>query len=284
MPNLPSAATLIQTAQWILVLLGLGLTGAWFFAPRCQRLRQQSALVPLWSANIPDTLLLGMTVSWAILLGLWFASTIATRNGLTASDGWTSVIFATGLHGAVVSSVGFLGFYLRSVGRPLPPAGRTPSAPLADRLLLGAAVLCMAMPLVLATSFTSSEVMERLGMEIKLQDLAGFFTASSPPLMLLALTFVATVLAPLSEELLFRAGLFRILASFLPRWAAILVSAMAFASLHQSTVHFLPLTVLGVIFALAYEKTGSLLVPVVAHGLFNLNSILNLLAGLGSVS
>jgi membrane protease YdiL (CAAX protease family) len=282
MPDLPSAATIIQNAQWALALLGLGLAGAWYFAPRCQPLRRRPARVPPWSADVPDTLLVGFVVCLAVLLGLSFASTVTLRNGLTTSDGWTSVIFALGLHGTILATVASLALYKRSVGEPLPPAGSTPPAPLTDRLLLGAAVLCAALPFVFAASYTSAEAMELLKMEVKRQDLAGFFTTSSPPLVLISLTLVATVLAPLSEELLFRAGLFRILASFLPRWAAILVSAMAFASLHQSTVHFLPLTVLGVIFALAYEKSGSLLVPVVAHGLFNLNSILNLLAGLGT--
>jgi membrane protease YdiL (CAAX protease family) len=95
---------------------------------------------------------------------------------------------------------------------------------------------------------------------------------------------MGVVVAPLGEELLFRAGLFRISRRYLPRWAALLLSALAFASLHLSTVHFVPLTVLGVVFGIAYERSGSLLVPVIAHGLFNLNSILLILAGVGGTS
>jgi uncharacterized protein len=37
--------------------------------------------------------------------------------------------------------------------------------------------------------------------------------------------------------------------------------------------------VLGVAFALAYERTGRILVPIIGHALFNLNTILLLLAG-----
>jgi membrane protease YdiL (CAAX protease family) len=284
MPDFSAAAEIIQLSQWALAVGGLVLVAVWFLAPKCQPLRTQPALVPEWDNDLPDTLLVGCVIPASIFLGLAFATSITRSYGLAASDGWTSVIFALGLHGAVVVSVAGLGVYKRSVGRPLPPAGRSPAAPLTDRILLGAAVICGAMPFVLAGSFASAEAMKLLGLEVKLQDLAGFFTTSNSPLLVLALTIVATVVAPLSEELLFRAGLFRIFRRFLPRWGALLLSGALFAALHWNVVHFLPLTVLGVVFALAYEKSGSLVVPVVAHGLFNLNSIVNLLAGVGGPS
>lgn len=284
MPDLSSAADIIQLSQWVIAFVGIALIAIWFLAPKCQPLRDQAALVPAWNNDLPDTLLVGCVIPAAVFLGLAFASSLRASLGLAASDGWTSVLLAFGLHGTVVVSVVALGIYKRSVGRPLPPAGRTPAAPLGDRVLLGAATICAAMPFVFVGSYLSQQAMTLLGWEVKFQDLAGFFTAASSPLLLLALTVIATVVAPLSEELLFRAGLFRIFRQFLPRWLALLLSAILFAALHQNLVHFIPLTVLGVIFALAYEKTGSLVVPVVAHGLFNLNSILNLLAGGGSSS
>jgi membrane protease YdiL (CAAX protease family) len=36
-----------------------------------------------------------------------------------------------------------------------------------------------------------------------------------------------------------------------------------------------------VIFSLAYERTGRIAVPIIAHGLFNLNTIILILAGVG---
>ena len=42
----------------------------------------------------------------------------------------------------------------------------------------------------------------------------------------------------------------------------------------------MPLFVLGVVFSLAYERTGRILVTVIAHGLFNLNTIIVLLSGI----
>ena len=42
----------------------------------------------------------------------------------------------------------------------------------------------------------------------------------------------------------------------------------------------LPLAMLGMLLALVYEATGSIRVAIIAHGLFNLNTIILLLSGL----
>ncbi|HLP08511.1 MAG TPA: CPBP family intramembrane glutamic endopeptidase, partial [Opitutaceae bacterium] len=174
--------------------------------------------------------------------------------------------------------------YRRSLGRSLPAVSARPAAPLTDRVLLGAAVFCAALPLVSATSTLAKLSMEWLGIPISQQEIADLFATAHSPWLLMALTGAAVVVVPIGEELLFRAGIFRISMRYLPRWAALLLSATAFALLHSNTVHFAPLLVLGIVFTLAYERTGSLLVPVIAHGLFNLNSIVRILAGVGGTS
>jgi membrane protease YdiL (CAAX protease family) len=282
MHDLTPAATTLALLQGLFVLGGLGLSGAWFFAPKLQPWRAQPARMPRWDAPLGDTLLVCWVAAVTVLFGSLLAGSTARQFGLTVTDGWTSVLSVIGFQGSLVLVFALLALYKRSVGRPLPAVAARPSAPFGDRILLGAAVFCVAMPFVLATSFASTAAMNALDLPIKLQDLAGLFATTNSPALLIALTIMGIVVAPLGEELLFRAGLFRLLGVFLPRWAAVLLSALAFATLHWSAVHFVPLTVLGIIFALAYEKSGSLLVPVIAHGLFNLNSILALLAGLGS--
>lgn len=284
MPDLSAAADAILLCQWLLAFAGLALVAVWFLAPKLQPLRQRPALVPHWDAPVVDTLLACWVAVCGGFLGSLLAGSTARQLGLATDDGWISVLSVLGFQGAIVATLVAFALYRRSVALPLPPAGRRPPAPATDRILLGAAVFCAALPFVYGTSYLSAWLMELLGLPVKLQDLANLFTATDSPLQLLALTLMAVVVAPLGEEVMFRAGAFRIARRFLPRWGALLLSALLFATLHRSAVHFLPLTVLGVIFALAYEKSGSLLVPVVAHGLFNLNSILLLLAGIGGPS
>ncbi|MFT3828499.1 MAG: CPBP family intramembrane metalloprotease [Opitutaceae bacterium] len=281
MSDLSPAANAISLAQWAFVLVGVALVAAWFFAPSLRAVRTTASRMPAWDAPLGDTLLVAWVAVCAVFVGSLLAGSLSRQFALDPAGGWMSVLSVLGFQGAVTATLALFALYRRSFGRALPPVGATPALPLPDRVLLGAAVFCAALPPVYGTSFLSGKVMEMLELPVKLQDLAGFFTAAHSPALVFALALMGVVIAPLAEELVFRAGLYRVARRALPRWAALLVSALAFASLHGSAVHFVPLTVLGMIFALAYERTGSLLVPVVAHGLFNLNSILLLLAGVG---
>jgi membrane protease YdiL (CAAX protease family) len=164
-------------------------------------------------------------------------------------------------------------------GRPGKTSG--PAVPTAALVPAAGATFLILLPLITATSLGWQFVLARLGLEAVPQDLVGMFLSVDSPLLLAAMILLATVVAPVSEELVFRAGLFRYLRGRVPRWAALVLPAMLFAALHANLASFVPLTVLGMLFALAYERTGRIAVPIVAHGLFNLNTIMLLFAGVG---
>ena len=52
--------------------------------------------------------------------------------------------------------------------------------------------------------------------------------------------------------------------------------ALAFTLVHAQ-VHALPALLLGVLLGLAYERTGSLLVPILVHALFNLKTLIGVM-------
>jgi len=79
--------------------------------------------------------------------------------------------------------------------------------------------------------------------------------------------------------MVFRAGVFRYARTRLPRRAALLLPAILFAAVHADLPSFAPLLVLGLVFSLAYERTGNIKTTMVAHALFNLNTTLLVLAG-----
>ena len=90
--------------------------------------------------------------------------------------------------------------------------------------------------------------------------------------------FDAVVVAPVCEEFLFRGFFYGVGKRFLGPVPAGFLSAMLFAASHSNLGSLASLFVLAVCFLLAYERTGSLLVPVGMHALFN---SLNLLAIFG---
>jgi len=117
--------------------------------------------------------------------------------------------------------------------------------------------------------------LEKLGLPVEQQELIELLTQGKS----VVLVGLAVIVAPVSEELIFRAGLFRYARFRLPRWAALLLPACLFAALHTNLATFAPLVVLGVLLSLAYERTGNIVAPMIAHSLFNLNTVLLIFAG-----
>jgi membrane protease YdiL (CAAX protease family) len=94
----------------------------------------------------------------------------------------------------------------------------------------------------------------------------------------LPLVGVATVLvAPLAEETFFRGFLFGGLRRYGFFWAA-LASGLLFSAAHLSLGGLIPLALVGMLFAWAYSRTGSLWTNVYAHLIFNLVSFIALTA------
>jgi membrane protease YdiL (CAAX protease family) len=79
------------------------------------------------------------------------------------------------------------------------------------------------------------------------------------------------VAAPISEEVCFRGMLFGGLRERLPRLVAALISALIFGGLHATTgiSAVPPLIVFGLVLALLYEKTGSIIPGILLHMLNN---------------
>jgi membrane protease YdiL (CAAX protease family) len=85
------------------------------------------------------------------------------------------------------------------------------------------------------------------------------------------------LIAPLSEETIFRGFIYGWLRRRLPVLPAVTVSAVVFSAAHLVLVLALPLFAVGVILALLYEYSDSLLPGALVHGLFNLVGILAIL-------
>lgn len=80
----------------------------------------------------------------------------------------------------------------------------------------------------------------------------------------------AILVAPAFEEMLFR-GLFQsMLRSHLQRpWLSIVISSVLFATIHEFPAHWPALFALSLCMGYSYEKSGSLIRPILIHSLFN---------------
>ena len=126
-----------------------------------------------------------------------------------------------------------------------------------DILRYACGTLLVALPVLTLISLGWTELLRAGGLPDEPQDLIARFAESRSVLVIAGMLFVACVLAPIAEELIFRAGLYRFVRQKLGRTPALLISSLCFGALHGNWAGSLPLAVLGLIFAVVYEATGS---------------------------
>lgn len=101
------------------------------------------------------------------------------------------------------------------------------------------------------------------------QDPVKTFQQAGGPALKLILAAGAVIIAPIAEETIFRGFIYGVVKSYSERWFAAIFTSLVFAAVHQHVGSLPALFVLAMGFALAYEATGCLLVPMFMHALFN---------------
>ncbi len=113
------------------------------------------------------------------------------------------------------------------------------------------------------------------------QDIIGIFSEIKSPVVFSFAVISIVVLAPLMEELLFRGILYRSLAGLFCKKFTVerakelsaIVAAIIFAIAHENAFACIPLFVIGLLLTSLYERTNSIVAPMICHGLFNLFNV-----------
>jgi membrane protease YdiL (CAAX protease family) len=101
------------------------------------------------------------------------------------------------------------------------------------------------------------------------QSIVELFSGSHTIEQRIMIIVFAVAIAPVFEEFLFRFFLYGVIKRYLGRFLGITVNALLFAAAHTHFPSFVPLFVLGSCFAIAYEWSGSILVAMTMHSVFN---------------
>lgn len=105
------------------------------------------------------------------------------------------------------------------------------------------------------------------------QEVVDFLQRAEAPRDRLAVVAMAVIVAPVAEEVIFRGYLYPVAKKFGGAAAGLIATSVLFAFLHGHAPSIPALTMLAVCLGLAYEKTGSLLVPMIMHAVFNTVSV-----------
>lgn len=216
-------------------------------------------------------------------VGLSAIASLVVRHAHLGADA-TAVVGSALMEGGFLLGLGVFHFRYASTAGTL---GGFPAPGAALRS--GAATFLVAMPLVYLASNGWEFLLVRLGLPDEKQELVGILENTHSAGLKIGFILVATIIVPVAEELVFRAGIYRYFRTRFPRWFALLFSSLLFGAPHVDWSRHMaglpslaPLVVLAFVFCLAYEVTGSIATTIVAHAMFNLNMILLVLAGIGS--
>jgi len=133
-------------------------------------------------------------------------------------------------------------------------------------LSTGAILLFFAYPLILWSDIITQRL---FGGGSSRQNIVEFFSGSPTLEQRIMIIVFAIVVAPVIEEFLFRFFLYNVIKRYFGRLIGVAFSALLFAAAHAHFPSFVPLFVLGSCFAIAYEWSGSILVAMTMHSLFN---------------
>jgi membrane protease YdiL (CAAX protease family) len=89
------------------------------------------------------------------------------------------------------------------------------------------------------------------------------------PALYLSVLIGGAVLAPIGEEIFFRGFVYNCVRQRLGRGWGLSLSAGLFSLVHLGPLVLLPIFLVGIALALAYERSGSLWVPIFMHATFN---------------
>ena len=132
--------------------------------------------------------------------------------------------------------------------------------------ITGGVLMLAAYPLI----FLADVVTQRfLRHEPDRQAIVEMFSQSTTLSQRILIIVLAVSLAPIAEEFIFRFFFYGVAKRYFGRGIAVVVSSLLFAAVHAHLPSFAPLFVLGGCFAIAYEWSGSILVSMMMHALFN---------------
>lgn len=269
----------VDSSSFILALLNIyglliivgGLT-ALVFQIRGDFVEKVGNPLPVWRLNIADAIVLALGIVVCVL-----ALMVVLGNLLMAVD---SNLWRMGLY-ALCWQVGLLAIILTAMWRlpllfefRLNPVrlgfGQTLKSAITQFF---AAMLLLALVALLWRSILKFLQSNGFGYFLQEQELVRLFNQDLPLGLIILMLLTAIIIAPITEELLFRGLIYRFLKSRLSARMAMVISSVAFGAMHGNMLAFIPLTFLAMILTRSYERTGNLKVPILIHAFFNANTL-----------
>ena len=133
---------------------------------------------------------------------------------------------------------------------------------------LAAGVIVVPLALLLL-NFVSLQIVKLVQLPAEKQTVVTIIEKTVDPSKRVWFALAAVVLAPMVEETIFRGIVYPYLKLRVGAPMAVTFTSLFFAAIHVNLVIFIPLVFLGFVLTWLYERTDSLLTPIVTHAVFN---------------
>ena len=252
-------------AFWVAFALLVALTAAGlrYYLPLARRVLVDG------TGRVPDDWVGGLDGVVTIALAAWF---VLLGHDALMQEGERSVEFGHVVSGAVIYGSIVLFLLGLLIYRNISPSGifgwgGEKFFPVLGRALLALGAAYPVLMLVQAMVYGLS------GGEMQPQDVVQFLQNAESPRDRLAVMVMAIVIAPVAEEVIFRGYLYPVGKRYIGPFASLAGTSLLFAALHGHVASLPALFTLAACLGLAYEKSGTLLVPMVMHAVFNAVSV-----------
>ncbi len=221
------------------------------------RIRNAETDTPTRKFGLPEAILAGLL---ALFLLLTISSTVSQPSiQFSPRNLLANFLFIAFVVLVIVSLLQFRGFHVEAL------AGFFKIS-FFRTLATGAILLFFAYPLI-GLSETINQWL--FGGDSSKQSIVEFFNGSRTIDQRVIIIVFAVAIAPVFEEFLFRFFIYGVLKRYFGCFFGVALSALLFSAAHAHFPSFVPLFVLGSCLAIAYEWSGSILVSMTMHSLFN---------------
>ncbi|HEX8678807.1 MAG TPA: type II CAAX endopeptidase family protein [Chthoniobacterales bacterium] len=165
-----------------------------------------------------------------------------------------------------VALLTFVAAFLTLRGRNVSAMAGFTKLPFWRSLMTAGILLFAAYPLIFIADLVTQRV---IGGPSSKQNIVELFSGSPTLQQRVVIIILAVGIAPLVEEFVFRFFLYGVVRRYLGRFIGLISNAALFAAVHAHVPSAAPLFVLGACFTIAYEWSGSIVVPMTMHALFN---------------
>lgn len=230
-------------------------------------------VMQIWRVIYPILIHLGISMAVSIAFSMFFIWKVISGTDLSNNYDVVEKINSSTLYQLILTSVlsGVITFFLYRKDQQRRKAGFLGQG---EDFVWSPPVIWFS---VIILAIAGSQMLNDLILVFRLNEIFPYYsqmtddTMTGQPVWLLFLT--VGLLAPAAEELIFRGLVFRRMKDFMNPWAAIILSALLFGIYHGNMIQFLYASLMGILLAVIYHRTGTLWTSILAHVVANLWSL-----------